>query len=261
MANDVDTHGQSVPLDPAAAYGSPEELEKDPRLSPDDKLAILRRWEAQAQQLAIAEQENMSGGEPSQLGEVASARLRMEGVVASQPGQADGDGPHAGRFARPVGEIVHADQEIDEAALRLSMQELPFLPVADGDEIVGVLTYADLARGRRARTLELAQITARVLMSGGLAFCYRDDGVTTAHALMDANGRDHLLVVDSDGGLVGMVSREDLPPARARAAGAAQVSPDHPGMPRKPARGGADPDQMGGLDVYAGRPRIQIARR
>lgn len=261
MANDVDTHGQSAPPDPAAAYGSPEELEKDPGLSPDDKLAILRQWEAQAQQLATAEQENMGGGEPSQLGEVASARLRMEDVVASQPGQADGDGPRAGRFARPVGEIVHADQEIDEAALRLSMQEHPFLPVADGDEIIGVLTYADLARGRRARTLESAQITARVLMSGGLAFCYRDDPVTTTHALMDANGRDHLLLVDADGGLIGMVSRADLPPATAREAGDAQVSPDHPGMPRKPARGDAGPAHTSGLDVYADGPRIQIARR
>lgn len=261
MANDVDDRRQSAPLDPAATYGSPEELEKDPRLSPDDKLAVLRRWEAQAQQLATAEQENMSGGEPSQLGEVAAARLRMEGVVAPQPERAVGAGPHAGRFARPVGDIVHADQEIDEAALRLSMQEHPFLPVADGDEIVGVLTYADLARGRRARTLESAQVTARVLMSGELPFCYQDDAVPTAHALMDANGRDHLLVVDSEGGLVGMVSRKDLPQAGSQEAADAQVRADHPGMPREPAQDVADPAKTSGLDVYSDRPRIQIARR
>lgn len=258
MDKDTNDLRQSALLDPATAYGSPQEVEQDSSLSPADKLAILQRWEAQAQQLAEAEQESMSGGEPNRLGEVGAARLRMEDVVSSHPDPAQGDrpAPRAGHFARPVGEIIHADQEIDEAALRLSMQEHPFLPVADGDEIVGVLTYTDLARGRRARALESAPLTARVLMSTGFAFCYQDDAVTTAHALMDRHGREHLLVVDADGALVGMLRRADLP-ASAQAPG----NPQHSGMRQEPGRGIADPAPPSGLDVYADRPRVRIAQR
>jgi CBS domain-containing protein len=65
----------------------------------------------------------------------------------------DGASPRVRQFARPMRETVHADQEIDEAALRLSLQERPLLPVTDGDEIVGVLTQRGLApeRGKPRR--------------------------------------------------------------------------------------------------------------
>jgi CBS-domain-containing membrane protein len=93
-------------------------------------------------------------------------------------------------------------------------------------------------------------------MSTGLAFCYQDDAVTTAHALMDRHGREHLLVVDADGALVGMLRREDLP-AGAQAAGI----PQDPDGPQEPGRGVADPTPPSGLDVYSDRPRVRIAQR
>jgi CBS domain-containing protein len=171
----------------------------------------------------------------------------------------EGASPHVHQFARPMRETVHADQEIDEAALSLSLQEGPLLPVIDADEIVGVLTQRDLVRARQAEQAEGAQLTARVVMSSDLAFCYLDDDVATARALMDRHSCDHLLVIDADQALVGLVGREDLPAVSAAEA----RSYDRPEVlePRvEDAPGMAKTIQPGGLDVYAERPKLKAPR-
>jgi CBS domain-containing protein len=171
----------------------------------------------------------------------------------------DGASQRVGDFARPMRETVHADHEIDEAALRLSLQERPLLPVIDADEIVGVLTQRDLARAREAVKAEDARLTARVVMSSDLAFCYLDDDAATARTLMDRHGCDHLLVIDADQALVGVVGRKDLPAVSAAEA----RSRDRPDViePREDdAPGVAKTIQPGGLDVYADRPKIRPPR-
>lgn len=244
----------SVRSNPAAVYGSPAQVEADTTLSRAEKLAILESWEEDARELQVAESENMGGGEPSRLDEVVAARVR---VAESEPGSADDTSSTPVRdLARPVRETLHADQEVDEAALRLSLQEIPVLPVADGDEIVGVLTRDHLAAAREAEESESARITARMVMSSDLAFCYLDDDTTTAHTLMDLSGSDHLLVIDVEGALVGILGRHDLPPARTTQAQSLQrqdlVEPRHR------VAGVAKTVQPGGLDVYADRPKIRL---
>jgi CBS-domain-containing membrane protein len=167
--------------------------------------------------------------------------------------------PRVRQFARPIHETVHADQEIDEAALRLSLQERPLLPVTDADEIVGVLTQRDLVRARKAAQAEGARPTARAIMSSDTAFCYLDDDAAVARALMDRHGCDHLLVIDADQALVGLVGREDLP-----AVGAAEARsherPEVVELRVEDASGIAKTIQPGGLDVYADRPKIKLPR-
>ena len=167
--------------------------------------------------------------------------------------------PRVRQFARPIRETVHADQEIDEAALRLSLQERPLLPVTDADEIVGVLTQRDLVRARKGAQAEGARPTARAVMSSDTVFCYLDDDAAIARALMDRHGCDHLLVIDVDRALVGLVGREDLPAVSAAEA----RSHDRPEVvePRvEDASGIAKTIQPGGLDVYADRPKIKLPR-
>ena len=59
--------------DPASRYSSPIDVVDDPRLSLEEKLRILRQWERDARSLAVAEEENMGGGEPSLLASVLEA--------------------------------------------------------------------------------------------------------------------------------------------------------------------------------------------
>ena len=253
-------------LDPASVFGSPEEVERDGTLSKEEKLAILGSWEEDAHELAVAEDESMGGGEPSRLAEVAAARARLTGAAepaAPAPRKAAAK-PESGRtrvrrFARPVREIIHADQEMDEAALRLSLQEHPVLPVADGDEIVGVLARSELARAAQEQNRDV-RITARVMMTTNLAFCYLDDDVTTARALMDRHGCNHLMVVDRSRALVGTLERDDLPAASARETRSLQERPEVVEPREEHGQGVASTIQPGGLDVYDERPTIRTPR-
>jgi CBS domain-containing protein len=206
-------------LDPTAVFASPEEVERDATLGDAEKRAILAHWEEDAQARG------------------AGGRQRVR------------------RFARPVHDIIHADHEMDEAALQLSLQEHPVLPVADGDQIVGVLARAELARAAAQQTRD-ARITARVMMTTAIAFCYLDDDVATARALMDKHGCDHLLAIDRDGLLVGTVKRGDLPAPRS-----AQERPEIVEPHENHTQGVASTIQPGGLDVYDERLRIRMPRR
>jgi CBS domain-containing protein len=235
---------------PAAVYSSPAQVEGDKALSRAEKLAILKSWEEDARELQVAESENMGGGEPSRLDEVVAARVR---VAESESGSADETGTRVGDLARPVDETLHADQEVDEAALRLSLQEIPFLPVIDGDEIVGVLTREHLAAASEAEADQSARISARTIMTSDLAFCYGDDDAATARGLMDRHGTDHLLVVDKEQALVGVLAREDLPDGDAKPAPAG-------GPSRQGPSDAARNVHPGGLDVYADRPKIVVPR-
>ncbi|GAB4394284.1 MAG: hypothetical protein Tsb0032_18020 [Kiloniellaceae bacterium] len=58
---------------PWKVYRSPEDVLADDSLSDDEKRQILESWERDARELAVAEDENMGGGEPNMLDRVAQA--------------------------------------------------------------------------------------------------------------------------------------------------------------------------------------------
>lgn len=68
-------------LDPAGVFARPEDVSADPSLSREEKIRILRRWEYDARELEVAEEENMAGGPPDQLGPVLEALHRLEAAI------------------------------------------------------------------------------------------------------------------------------------------------------------------------------------
>ena len=66
----------------------PRDVLADTRLSREEKLAILEAWELEARTLAVASEENMTGGEPDLLAEVVEARLSLG--AAADPAQDTG---------------------------------------------------------------------------------------------------------------------------------------------------------------------------
>lgn len=68
-------------LDPASVFASPARVVDDDSLTVDQKIQVLRRWEYDARELEVAEEENMGGGPPDILGEVLDALHRL-GVEA-----------------------------------------------------------------------------------------------------------------------------------------------------------------------------------
>ena len=60
-------------LDPSSVYKSPDRVIKDKSLSRKQKIEILRRWEYDAIELQVAEEENMQGQNGKLLDEILNA--------------------------------------------------------------------------------------------------------------------------------------------------------------------------------------------
>jgi len=70
--------------DPAGYFGGdPWRVTAAPGLGRGIKLELLRRWEHDSRELAVAEDENMAGGENARLGEVRRAIESLDGDSAS----------------------------------------------------------------------------------------------------------------------------------------------------------------------------------
>jgi hypothetical protein len=70
-------------LNPAAVFKRPKDIFETDALTTDQKLEVLKRWETDALLLSVATEENMGGGEESQIEEVRAAIdliTRLEGV-------------------------------------------------------------------------------------------------------------------------------------------------------------------------------------
>jgi len=65
-------------LNPSGSFARPLDVLTDTTLSREEKIRILRRWEYDARELEVAEEENMAGGPPDQLDQVLEALHRLE---------------------------------------------------------------------------------------------------------------------------------------------------------------------------------------
>lgn len=60
-------------LNPAQVFDHPEDILKEESLTHEQKVKLLKRWEYDARELEVAEEENMGGSSPSVLGEILVA--------------------------------------------------------------------------------------------------------------------------------------------------------------------------------------------
>lgn len=60
-------------LDPAGTFARPDDIVRHPDLSRSAKIRLLAEWERGARELAVAEDEGMTGGEESMLNRVRRA--------------------------------------------------------------------------------------------------------------------------------------------------------------------------------------------
>jgi len=67
--------------DPTSVFATPDEVLQKKSLTRDQKIKILKRWEYDALELEVAEEENMGGGPPGVLDQVLSALHRLDAHV------------------------------------------------------------------------------------------------------------------------------------------------------------------------------------
>lgn len=72
---------ETARLDPTAVFRTPAELMARTDLSDAQKIELLRRWEYDARELEVAEEENMagSGDDTDLLGEILNCLRQLEG--------------------------------------------------------------------------------------------------------------------------------------------------------------------------------------
>ena len=106
-------------------------------------------------------------------------------------------------------QVARPHDTIQEVAARMTAGDFGFIPVADGDNLVGAITDRDIAIRAVASG---AAPTARVVefLSRDALVVRADDDLKAALDLMSSRQIRRLPVVDGDGRLVGVVSLGDL---------------------------------------------------
>lgn len=111
---------------------------------------------------------------------------------------------------RMTDETVHVEHHMDEALARMRRHDLSFLPVVDGDEIVGIVSAHEVQRRSSNPENPFAgeNPTIKDYLIGEVSFCYDDDELETAIKAMIDTGHGNLIVADRDNQLVGQITLE-----------------------------------------------------
>lgn len=110
---------------------------------------------------------------------------------------------------QPISEVVHLDQNLLDAGIRLREEGLAALPVVDGDEIVGILTREAIYEKAASPDNDLANTAVRDHMTAEIAVCQAEESAETARRLMEEGGHTRLLVVDREGQLCGIIAAQE----------------------------------------------------
>ncbi len=99
---------------------------------------------------------------------------------------------------------------VREAAQRMRRQDLRFLPVVEGDRLVGVITDRDIVLRCVAEGTDPDVEVVQEVMSLEVVCCFMDDSVEHARRLMNEHTVRRLPVIDRQNRLVGLLSLSDL---------------------------------------------------
>jgi CBS domain-containing protein len=111
-------------------------------------------------------------------------------------------------------ETATSEESVDQAAQRMATRKIACLPVVDGDDLVGMLTSADILTGQVRMTPANDALPAGPTVAEAMT---RDPQVVhSGDHLLDAAGRmqamsiRHLPVIDGEGKVIGMLSDSDV---------------------------------------------------
>jgi len=110
----------------------------------------------------------------------------------------------------PSVELIHPDNTIQDAALKMAENDLGLLPVAENGQLVGMLTDRDIVVRGIAQERSPSQTTVREVMTERIRYCFDDESADDAAAVMGQLQIRRMPVVDRERRLVGVVSIADI---------------------------------------------------
>ncbi|MEQ9245636.1 MAG: hypothetical protein RLO21_06575 [Nitratireductor sp.] len=138
------------------AYKAPADVLADPSLSDAQKRRILESWERDARELAVAEDENMGGGEPNDLDRVLQALAELPApeerprgpatMHGRQPTHTDSESlssgipsPQAGETGGPT--LTGGEARQGEIILKTRTRQAIFIAGLVAAAVIGVLGF------------------------------------------------------------------------------------------------------------------------
>jgi CBS domain-containing protein len=111
----------------------------------------------------------------------------------------------------PQVEVIQPDDTLQAAAKKMRDRNIGFLPVCDGETLMGVLSDRDITIRALADGMDASIMLARDLMTTPTIYCFEDQDVREAAKIMEENQIRRLVVLSRDDKrLVGVVSLGDL---------------------------------------------------
>ena len=108
-------------------------------------------------------------------------------------------------------EIIQPDDTLRLAAQKMRDRDIGFLPVCDGDSLMGVLSDRDITIRAFADGMDINVMLGRDLMTTPAIYVFDDQDVTEAAKIMGENQIRRLVVLSrEDEHLVGVISLGDL---------------------------------------------------
>ena len=110
----------------------------------------------------------------------------------------------------PDVEVIHPDDSLQTAAQKMQDRDIGFLPVCDGDRLVGVVSDRDIIVRVIAEGMDPKAMIGRDLVIAPVIYCFEDQDVDEAARIMQENQIRRLVILNRDKRLVGVVSLGDL---------------------------------------------------
>ena len=108
-------------------------------------------------------------------------------------------------------EIVHPDDSLKEAAQKMRVRDIGFLPVCDGDRVLGVVTDRDIILRSTAEGTDPNTRIGQEYITSPVVSCFDDQDVEDAAKLMEDHQIRRVLVLSRDDNrLAGVVSLGDI---------------------------------------------------
>ena len=107
--------------------------------------------------------------------------------------------------------VMQPDDSLQSAAKKMRDRDIGFLPVCDGEDLIGVISDRDITVRALADGMDVSIMLGRDLMTSPAIYCFDDQDVSEAAQIMEENQIRRLVVMSrEDNRLVGVVSLGDL---------------------------------------------------
>jgi CBS domain-containing protein len=113
-------------------------------------------------------------------------------------------------------ECISPDASVFDAAGKMKLLDVGFIPVCDNDRLVGTITDRDIVVRGVAEKHDLDSMKVQDIMHKGVAYVFEEDRVDEVARKMEEEEIRRVVVLNKDKRLTGVISLGDLSQARGK---------------------------------------------